>query len=94
MGLLPLPVSFSQGCVNSTGLGGKLDGGAGTGISISGENFTLRGYQLPAGQNMLFFAGTALGGGVSIYSGVLCMGGTTNRIERWKTPNTGRSASF
>lgn len=83
------PVTVNAGCVNSTGQGSLLEAGAGSGLSISAENFTLRGYQLPAAHNMLYFAGTALGGGVSIYSGVNCMGGATNRVDGGYTTGSG-----
>jgi hypothetical protein len=83
------PVGVDEGCVNSSGVGSLLEGGAGSGTSVSGEDFTLRGHQLPAAQNMLYFAGTALGGGISIYSGVNCMGGSTNRVDGGYTTGTG-----
>jgi len=74
------PVGADEGCINSTGSGSLLVGGAGTGTSISAENFTLRGFQLPAANNMLYFTGKLLGGGGAIYAGVNCMSGATNRV--------------
>ena len=88
-GTTPCPCSNSsapgagQGCLNSTGVGARLDA-SGT-PSVSNDSLVLTCSGLPANAPMLFFQGTSrlnLGNGVVFGDGLRCPGGVIVRIRQ------------
>jgi len=72
----------SEGCMNGTGLGGKLDSGGSS--SIGDNSFILRASQLAPSQPGLYFQGNNAvnsGNGNPFGDGLRCVGGGVRRLQ-------------
>ena len=79
----------TEGCTSSTGRGGRLVSNGSTGSSWSAFASSL-----PIGQPALLFAGTSVAGGgmgSPFGDGVLCVGGTIQRLEVRNADELGRA---
>jgi hypothetical protein len=86
------PVGANAGCLNSMGVGGRLDA-AGT-ASIANDSLSLLGTDMP-NSSALYFQGTTLmsgGAGAVFGDGLRCASGTTIRLKT--VANTGNSSMY
>lgn len=80
------------GCVNSTGMGGRLIGSGQA--SISSDSWALNADNLPPQRTGIFVEGTStLTGGVLSGDGRLCVGGMTTRLEIVQSDLNGHASS-
>lgn len=84
--------SSDEGCVNNTGLGGKLVGSGQS--SIATDSLILTSTQLPINNFGLLFMGDGAIGHTPIHNGLRCVDGTTQGFRRLDIKFTGASGSF
>jgi hypothetical protein len=79
-----------QGCVNSTGVGARLEASGSTSVSLNDQAFEISG--LPAGKSGLLFAGDSRsnqGLGLPFDDGLRCAGGALRRFPIQVAPPSG-----
>ena len=77
----------TAGCLNSTGRGARLDG-TGT-AQVGNDSLQLVGTGFPANSTTMWMQAKTDTAGTIFGSGLLCIGGTTNRLAVMTAPPTG-----